>query len=299
MDRNAVILVDKGSGITSFDCLGRIKRLINKKTGHCGTLDKFAHGLMIVLCGSYTKLVPVFMGMDKTYEAVIEFGKSTDTLDPEGAVTETGGVPSLEQVQGAVGRLTGYISQVPPAYSAIHVNGRRSYQLARSSEDAPELEPRHVTIHEASIVSYDAPLLKIRLRVSKGTYIRSYARDLGHLCGSCAYVKELYRTSIGPFDVREALRYDDDDALRALAMSNDDGLDLIARIPYTSFVDVDEEETFRLSNGCVPYTVRSRLPKERTGFVVFMAETPGGTKKAVCIYSMESGRIACQVRGGS
>ncbi len=298
MNRNAVILVDKTPGITSFDCLGRIKRLINKKTGHCGTLDKFAHGLMIVLCGSYTKLVPVFMGMDKTYEAVIEFGKSTDTLDPEGAVIETGSVPDLATVQTAVARLVGYVAQVPPAYSAIHVNGKRSYQLARANEDGPQLEPRHVVIHEASIVSYEAPFLKVRLHVSKGTYVRSYARDLGHLCGSCAYVKELYRTAIGPFRIGEAVRYDDTEALKAIADSSDDGLSLIGRIPYTSFVQVDETEAFKLSNGTVPYSVKSRLPNDRVGFVVFMLHSGGGSR-AVCIYSMTEGRIICQIKGES
>lgn len=298
MNRNAVILVDKTPGITSFDCLGRIKRLINKKTGHCGTLDKFAHGLMIVLCGSYTKLVPVFMGMDKTYEAVIEFGKSTDTLDPEGAVIETGSVPDLATVQTAVARLVGYVAQVPPAYSAIHVNGKRSYQLARANEDGPQLEPRHVVIHEASIISYEAPFLKVRLHVSKGTYVRSYARDLGHLCGSCAYVKELYRTAIGPFRIGEAVRYDDAEALKAIADSSDDGLSLIGRIPYTSFVQVDETEAFKLSNGTVPYSVKSRLQNDRVGFVVFMLHSLGGSR-AVCIYSMTEGRIICQVKGES
>lgn len=298
MNRNAVILVDKASGITSFDCLGRIKRLINKKTGHCGTLDKFAHGLMIVLCGSYTKLVPVFMGMDKTYEALIEFGKSTDTLDPEGEIIETGEIPDFETVEAAVSRLVGYINQVPPAYSAIHVNGKRSYQLARLNEDMPQLEPRHVTIHEASIISYEAPFLKVRLHVSKGTYVRSYARDLGHLCNSCAYVKELYRTAIGPFKVGNAVRYDDAEALKAIADSTDDGLDLIGRIPYTSFVTVDETEAFKLSNGAVPYSVRGRLPKDNVGFVVFMNQTKGQSK-AVCIYSVAEGRIICQVRGES
>ncbi|MBQ4501809.1 MAG: tRNA pseudouridine(55) synthase TruB, partial [Spirochaetales bacterium] len=130
MGRNAVILVDKGEGITSFDCLGRIKRNVNKKTGHCGTLDKFAHGLMIVLCGSYTHMVPAFMGLDKTYEAEIEFGRMTDTLDPEGEVVETSPVPSEEVILSAVRRLTGVQMQLPPVYSAIHVNGKRSYQMA-------------------------------------------------------------------------------------------------------------------------------------------------------------------------
>jgi len=291
MGKNAIILVNKGQGITSFDCLGRIKRLVNKKTGHCGTLDKFAHGLMIVLCGSYTKLVPVFMGMDKTYEAVIEFGLSTDTLDPEGAVIENGKIPDFETVQNAVNKLIGPLSQIPPAYSAIHVNGKRVYKMARANEEVPQLKPRSVFIHEATIISYEAPFLRIKLHVSKGTYVRAYARDLGHLCSSCAYVKELYRTSIGPFDVNNAIPYDDDDSLKAISLAKEDNLDLLSKIAGTVFIQTNDLESFKLKNGAIPQSVKKRLPQESNGFAIF---TNGS--KAFCIYSLKEKKIICQIR---
>ncbi len=289
VSKNAVLLIDKAPGITSFDCLGRAKRLVNKKTGHCGTLDKFAHGLLIVLCGSYTHLVPAFMGMDKTYEAVIEFGKSTDTLDPEGVVFETGPVPSLEVISKAVQSLLGPLMQIPPAYSAIHINGKRSYQMARSMKESvqviSDLPARPITIHEASIISYEAPYLKVRLRVSKGTYIRSYARDLGHVCGSCAYVKELYRTSIGPYRIDEAIAFDDVEALSSVG----DGFDLVKRIPGTTCVEVTAEEAFKLSNGYVLNSVASKVPNEAI-FAMFMcSEAP------VCLYSSKEKKIICQL----
>ncbi len=286
MGRSAVILVDKGEGITSFDCLGRIKHKVNRKTGHCGTLDRFAHGLVVVLCGTYTHLVPAFMGLDKTYEAVIEFGRMTDTLDPEGEVLETGSIPEENTIREAVEALKGQILQIPPIYSAIHVNGRRSYQMARSGEEI-ELTPRPVTIYTAEILSWEAPLLRIRLEVSKGTYIRSYARDLGHACGSCAYVKELYRTKIGPFSVDEAIRYDDTEAMQSLS----DGLGLVSRLPGFVTEEIDEEEAFKASNGYVLPAIRKRLPKDCS---FAMLENQG---KPVCIYTPSERKILCQLGG--
>ncbi len=291
MSKNAIILVNKSQGITSFDCLGRIKRLVNKKTGHCGTLDKFAHGLMIVLCGSYTKLVPVFMGMNKTYEAVIEFGRSTDTLDPEGTVIEIGKIPDFETVQNAVNKLVGPLNQIPPAYSAIHVNGKRVYQMARANEEIPILKPRPVFIHEATILSYKAPFLKIKLHVSKGTYVRSYARDLGHLCNSCAYVKELYRTSIGPFNVDDAISYDDEASLKAISLAKESKFDLLSKLDGTVFVQTSDEESFKLKNGAVPQSVIKRLPNENKGVAIFT-----NCGRAFCIYSLKEKKIICQIR---
>ena len=288
MGRNAVILVDKGEGITSFDCLGRIKRTVNRKTGHCGTLDRFAHGLMIVLCGSYTHLVPAFTGLDKTYEAVIRFGIMTDTLDPEGEVVETSPVPSEEVVRSAVARLTGLQYQVPPVYSAIHVNGKRSYQMARSGNAEPELRPRLVNIYSAQIISWEAPLLKIRLDVSKGTYIRSFARDLGHMSNSCAYVESLYRTKIGPFDISESVRYDDMEALDSIT----EGRELVGRLPGCVTVTVNDIEAFKASNGYVKHSVRDRIPAgSRYAFLMHDG-------KPVCVWSQEELKIICQVRDG-
>ncbi len=284
MGRNAVILVDKGEGITSFDCLGRIKHNVNKKTGHCGTLDRFAHGLIVVLCGTYTHMVPAFMGLDKTYEATIEFGRMTDTLDPEGEVLETDEIPDLETIKKAVAKLTGDIMQMPPLYSAIHVNGKRSYQMARSGQEV-ELTPRPIKIYKAEILSWEAPFLKIRLEVSKGTYIRSYARDLGHECCSCAYVKELYRTKIGPFSIDEAIRYDDIEAMQNLA----DSEGLISGLPGFIRMEVDDTEAFKAKNGYVLPTIRKRIP-EGTRFAMLLNQG-----EAVCIYAPQERKILCQM----
>ena len=289
MGKNAVILVDKGEGITSFDCLGRIKRNINIKTGHCGTLDKFAHGLMIVLCGSFTHLVPVFMGMDKTYEALIEFGKMTVTLDPEGEVIENAAIPDEATVRKAVEELVGPQIQIPPAYSAIHVNGKRSYQMARDGESGLELIGRKVNIYSADFISYEAPYLKVRLHVSKGTYIRAYARDLGHKCNSCAYVKELYRTQIGPFDISEAIRYDDESAMKNIG----DSEELIKRIPGCFELELDETQAFKASNGYVMQLVKEKIP-EGSRFVLLKR-----CSRTICIYSVGEGHILCQVRDGN
>lgn len=211
-NKNGIILIDKGEGVTSFQCLNTIKKTVNKKTGHCGTLDKFASGLMIALCGSYTKMNEKFMGLDKTYIAKIEFGKETETLDPEGQVLYTAEVPSINTILSNVKNFVGQIEQIPPVYSAIHVNGKRSYNLARNGKEV-SLSPRKVVIYSSEILSTDLPFVTVKIHVSKGTYIRSYARDLGLLCGSRAYVKELRRISIGPFDVEHSIPFDNKDAL--------------------------------------------------------------------------------------
>ena len=284
--RNAVLLVDKAEGITSFDCLSRIKRNVNKKTGHCGTLDKFAHGLLVVLCGCYTHMVPAFMGLDKTYEAVIEFGKMTDTLDPEGEVIETAPVPSEEAVRKAVEAMTGPIDQVPPVYSAIHVNGKRSYQMAREGKTEPKLEARPVVIRSAEILAWEEPFLTVRLNVSKGTYIRSYARDIGHACGSCAYVKSLYRIKIGPFSVDEAFRFDDTQSM-SMPLSAED---FLSRLPGCVSLEISDAEAFKASNGYVMPSVKKALGPEAS----FALLKNGG--KTICIYSVRDRRIMCQVR---
>lgn len=211
-NNNAVVLINKGPNVTSFSCLRYVKKNVNKKTGHCGTLDKFATGLMIACCGKFTKKVPLFMGLDKTYIATIEFGKQTDTLDPEGEVVKTAEIPSFSTIEECVKKMTGNLMQTPPVYSALHVNGKRSYELARQGKEV-ELESRPITIFDSRIISYNEPFLEIELHVSKGTYIRSYANDLGEMCGSCAYVTSLCRTKVGPFSLEDCVNYDDEASL--------------------------------------------------------------------------------------
>ena len=222
-DRSTVTLIRKDSGVTSFSSLRYVKKHVNKKTGHCGTLDKFATGLLIACCGKYTKKVPLFMGLDKQYVAVIEFGTETDTLDPEGEIVARADVPSIETIENMVAQMTGSIMQAPPAYSALHIDGKRSYELARKGVDV-QPEKRPVFIYGAQILNWSAPYLTIRLDVSKGTYIRSYARDLALACGSRGYVSALERTKIGPFYVSEAVLWNDVNALEKLDSDSADAL---------------------------------------------------------------------------
>jgi len=204
-----IIFLRKESGLTSFQALGRIKKVLGtRKVGHTGTLDKFAEGLLILLTGKMTRLNALITGMDKSYEALIRFGRETDTLDPEGLTVAEAPVPDLDTITGKLEIFRGTINQTPPLYSAVHIDGQRAHVLARKGVDA-EVPSRQVTIYGLEILSYDAPDLKLKIHCSKGTYIRSLARDLGRACGSRASVQELLRTSIGPFRLEEALRADD------------------------------------------------------------------------------------------
>lgn len=212
---NTAVLLRKEKGVTSFSSLRYVKKHINKKTGHCGTLDRFATGLLIACCGRFTKKVPLLTGMDKVYRAVIEFGKETSTLDPEGEVVATASLPSYDVIEKQVSLMTGELDQIPPVFSAIHVDGKRSYELARKGETV-EMKSRKVKIYSAEIMKWEAPFLTVELHVSKGTYVRSYARDLGKACGSCAYLTELERTKIGPFSLNEAILWNDVEALGKL-----------------------------------------------------------------------------------
>jgi tRNA pseudouridine55 synthase len=198
------ILLDKPEGITSFSALKSLKSSLGtRRVGHAGTLDKFATGLLIALIGKYTKLAELFSGLDKCYQATVVFGNRTDTLDPEGEVIEEGPIPDLKRIQEAADRLRGPIAQIPPVYSAVHVGGRRAYRIARAGGE-PKLSPRQVTIYCLKIVDYRAPELDIEVECSKGTYVRALARDLGTLAGSCAYLKSLRRTKVGPYHVGKA-----------------------------------------------------------------------------------------------
>ncbi len=173
----SLILTDKKEGETSFRSLSSVKREFRgEKVGHAGTLDTFASGLMIVLVGSATKLNPVFSSYDKTYLATIQFGKETDTLDPEGNVIRETPFPERENLKSVLERFIGRSKQVPPVYSAIHVDGKRAYREARKGNDViiPE---REINVSSLDLIDYDEKngMAVIRTRVSKGTYIRALA----------------------------------------------------------------------------------------------------------------------------
>jgi tRNA pseudouridine55 synthase len=206
-----IILLDKPPGQTSFQSLAELKRrLATGRVGHAGTLDRFAEGLLVVLAGRMTRLCSFATSLDKEYVAVFAFGQGTDTLDPEGAVTARGPVPSRQDIEGVLPSFLGTISQVPPEYSAVHVGGKRAYQAARAGE-SPVLSPRIVTIEKLELVDFVGADLTVRISCSKGTYVRSLARDMAARLGTCAHVCALRRTRIGGFRLSDAVRAEDFD----------------------------------------------------------------------------------------
>ena len=206
---DGLVLLDKPAGISSFRCLGRVKRVLGtRRVGHVGTLDPFASGLLGAVTGRATRLAGLLSGLDKRYLATIRFGIETDTLDPEGAVVHEAPVPDLDAIRHALPALTGRLRQRPPAFSAVQVAGRRAYALARRGE-APVLPLREVTITGAALIDWQPPDLTVDLTCSAGTYVRSWARDLAVAAASRAYLTQLRRLSIGPFDCRESVPPED------------------------------------------------------------------------------------------
>ena len=212
---SALIAIDKPAGMTSHDVVSRVRRAVGeKRVGHAGTLDPAATGVLVVGIGQATKLLGLLTLDRKGYRATFSLGSETTTDDAEGEVTATAAVPDdlldPERATAEVARLVGEKDQVPPRFSAISVNGRRAYDAARAGEDV-ELAPRHVTIHGAELVGVDAErrAWTVDLDVSKGTYVRSIARDLGSDLGCLAHVSELRRTFSGPVTIDDCLSLDE------------------------------------------------------------------------------------------
>jgi len=210
---DGILNLNKPAGITSFQAVARVRKASgNAKTGHGGTLDPFATGVLPVLMGKASRLAEYLLKYPKTYKAVVLLGRETDTLDITGSVT--GGCSyehiSRADVEAVIPRFVGRISQVPPLYSALKVKGRRLYELARDGL-CPEVEPRHVDIYSLKLVWFDPPEISIEIKCGRGTYIRSLARDLGKCLGSCGCLGELTRTSYGPFEISRAVSLEDID----------------------------------------------------------------------------------------
>lgn len=210
-----LILIDKPAGISSFGVVARVRRKLRDregkkvKVGHTGTLDPFATGLLILLAGKATKRSDEFLKKDKEYEATIHLGKTSTTGDVEGEITNVSDkIPTLEEVEDACKKLTGEINQTVPVYSAVKINGERAYKLARKGKTV-KMPTRKVTIYSLEIISYSYPELKIKTKVSSGTYIRTLGEDLGKNLGTGAYLTALRRTKIANYKVKEALKLDE------------------------------------------------------------------------------------------
>jgi tRNA pseudouridine55 synthase len=212
---DGIILIDKPAGMTSFGVVARMRRVLTEKNGkkvkvgHTGTLDPFATGLMILVVGLECKNAERYSKLDKTYEATIRLGRTSTTGDPEGEIVEVSDiVPEKTKIEAKLKEFTGEITQTPPIYSAIKISGQRAYKLARKGEKI-EMPKRQIIVYGLELIDYQYPEVKIKARVSSGTYIRSLAEDIGKALDIGAYCSQLRRTEIDKWNVDSAQQLSD------------------------------------------------------------------------------------------
>jgi tRNA pseudouridine55 synthase len=289
-ETEGILLIDKQPGLTSFDSLRSVKNVMGtRKVGHTGTLDKFASGLLIVLVGRTARLSSWFSACDKDYEGVVQFGVETDTLDPEGEIIAHGKPPSREAVEAVLPAFRGEILQAPPAYSAIHIDGKRAHELARQGE-APEMEERLVTIHTLEITSWDPPLAGINVHCSSGTYIRSLARDIALAAGTRAHLVQLVRTRIGGFRLADALVPEPNhpEALIAALRPADTAVFDCLGLPW---IQVDEKQARELVHGKPIRSIIRNIENIPDGKAAAVFKTgPDGEKKLTAVLEQKNGR---------
>lgn len=210
-DEGRILLINKPLEWTSFDVVNKLRyKLKIKKIGHAGTLDPLATGLLIVCVGKMTKRIEEFMGLEKEYTGKFVIGQTTPSYDLETKLSEKIDIGHISnsQILEAAKSLTGKLSQIPPLHSAIRIGGRRAYKFARSGKEI-ELQPREVQVSEFVITEINLPEVSFRIVCSKGTYIRSLARDFGNALGVGAYLSVLCRTRIGSYKNDDAISVDE------------------------------------------------------------------------------------------
>lgn len=250
---NGVFLVDKPRGITSHDVVGRMRRILReKRIGHAGTLDPMATGLLVVLVGEATKLEPYLAKVDKTYEATLTLGRSTDTFDAEGQTVAEGPIDrellaDEARIRAAFEVELARTEQIPPAHSAIHVDGVRSYELARKGVDV-ELAARAVRIRtlSAPVVDMEAGTIRLEMTVAKGYYVRSFARDVSTSLGTPLHLSALRRTACSALSIARATSLEEpQEAHLARAWSIPEAL----RESGVQLATADEETALRVRQG--------------------------------------------------
>ncbi|HEV7991654.1 MAG TPA: tRNA pseudouridine(55) synthase TruB [Gemmatimonadaceae bacterium] len=270
---DGLLLVDKPAGMTSHDVVLAARRAFGEsRIGHAGTLDPFATGLLVLLLGRATRLLPHLDGVPKEYEAVIALGRETETDDLEGATVREADPPSDSTIADAIARLTGPLEQVPPAYSAKRVAGRRAYAAARAGIEL-ELEPSRVEVFSWTHLVREGDTLRATIACGGGTYIRALARDLGRLTGSAAHLAALRRVRSGPFRVSDAVSLD---TLRDGLAHLRPALDALPTIPH---VRLDADDAERVLRGIAVArsddAPRAALIDGRSGALVALAEGVG------------------------
>ena len=281
---SGVFLVDKPRGMTSHDVVARMRRVLReKKIGHAGTLDPMATGLLVVLVGEGTKLEPYLAKVDKTYEATLTFGRSTATFDADGETTEERPLDaSLLRDQGRLRAAfdveRARAEQIPPAHSAIHVNGRRSYELARKGIEV-ELPARAVSIRalSAPVVDVEAGTVHLTLTVTKGYYVRSFARDVSLSLGTPLHLSFLRRTACSALSIEHATALA---APRELHIAGARTLTDALRHSGHSLITVDDETALRVQQGkpfALPLACADVVGILHTSNLLAMAERRGDT----------------------
>ena len=270
---DGVLVVDKPAGMTSHDIVLAARRALGeRRVGHTGTLDPFATGLLVLLVGRATRLLPYVHGEPKEYAATIRFGAETDTDDLHGTVTRQAPLPDDDALRRAIPQLTGEIDQLPPAFSAKRVAGQRAYDVARAGE-VPALRPVRVRVDEWRTVGRRGAALDVVITCGGGTYIRALARDLGRLAGSAAHLVALRRLRSGPFRVEDAAPFESLSAGTAAVLPPERALG------ETPAQVLDEEGVRRVARGqdvdARVEGTRAALIHPRTGALVALAVRRG------------------------
>jgi tRNA pseudouridine55 synthase len=291
---NGWVCLDKPFELGSTDAVSKIRRLFNaQKAGHAGTLDPLASGILPIALGEATKTVPFMMEAQKVYRFTVNWGVTTDSLDREGEIIARSDVrPSLEQVTAALPAFVGEIDQVPPAFSAIKVDGQRAYDLAREGIEV-ELKARRVMIPEAAVTaSPDADHVEITMRTGKGVYVRSLARDLAVALGAEAHVSALRRERVGPFSVENAVTLDSLEEMVHSGAASEGLLPVATALDDIPELAVTDQDAFSLRQGrpivLLPRqveTLKGQLQADSRTVSVFLGQT------LVALGQLRAGRL--------
>lgn len=240
--KHGFLLINKPEGPTSFNIVAKIRRNFGiKKVGHCGTLDPLAEGLLVVALGNATRLIQ-YLGDDKVYQFEVIFGKKTETGDREGKITgECEKNPTKEELLAVIPKFIGEISQTPPAFSAIKIDGKRAYELARAGKEV-EIKPRKINIYSLELLdfNFETKTAKFRTHCSNGTYIRSLAQDIAEICGTLGYCLSIKRTAVGNLELKNAVSAEE------VNENNIVSFDKIIDFPK---INLDEKAFIRVRNG--------------------------------------------------
>jgi tRNA pseudouridine55 synthase len=282
---NGVIVVEKPGGVTSFDVVARVRRALGqRRVGHAGTLDPMATGVLPVCVGEATKLVPFLHDGDKVYEAEAHLGVSTDTQDADGKIVAERDASAVtrDAVERALAGFVGTIQQRPPMHSALRVNGRRLYELAREGQEV-ERQARPVEVHSITLDAFAAPRIRFTVRCGKGTYIRTLAHDLGEALGVGAHLTGLRRTRVGRFVLADAVGLDQLASARLVPLA-----EALAELPSLPLDDgqaraVRDGKLAAIAQLTGPPSGRARLLRP-DGTLLAVAESTGGRLRLLRVF---------------